>query len=359
VLIFALVAVLLAADQFPASYPGLTPWRYALAGIVVALVFFGGLLAHELSHAVVARRQGRQVDGITLWMFGGVTRLRGEPRTPGDEARTAAAGPLVSLLLALLFITAAVLMTAVGWTGLPVGAVTWLAAINLLLAVFNLLPAAPLDGGRLLRAAVWRWRGDRDRATVVAARTGRVLGAALIGLGCWQYLVDASVSGVWTALIGWFVLAAAFAEEQSAVGAGALAVLLVAEVMSEHPQTLPPHLTVTDLIDTYLWSYRHSAFPLVENGHVVGLVTLGRVKRVPADRRTQTSLLAISVPPDELVLARPEDPLVDLLTRLRDCPEGRALVLDDEHQLVGIVTPSDLSRALQNARLVAGRLPSR
>ncbi|PWR16562.1 site-2 protease family protein, partial [Micromonospora sicca] len=189
--IFLLIAWGLAANQFPRAYPDRPALAYAAAGLSAAVVFFLGLLAHEVAHAVIAKRNGIAVEGITLWLFGGVSELRGEARDPGAELRIAGIGPLVSLIIGLFFGGIAMLLALAGAHGLLLGSLAWLAGINILLAIFNVLPAAPLDGGRLLRAAVWKATGDRTKASVVAARAGWVLGALLIGLGLWQFLVGA------------------------------------------------------------------------------------------------------------------------------------------------------------------------
>ncbi|MFI6820609.1 site-2 protease family protein [Micromonospora sp. NPDC050187] len=348
--IFALIAWALAARQFPRAYPGEPVWAYVLAGLAAAVVFFVGLLAHEVAHAVVARRNGLGVEGITLWLFGGVSELKGEAPNPGAELRIAGIGPLVSLVIGVLFGGVAVVLALAGVRGLPVGALSWLAGINLLLAIFNVLPAAPLDGGRLLRAAVWKATGDPTRASVVAARAGWVLGVLLIGLGLWQFLVGAGIGGLWLVLIGWFLIGAATMEERQARIGSALHGVRVADVMTPQPQTASAGMTVGDFVDNYLFAYRHSALPLTEDGRPIGLVTLDRVRHVAADRRGATTLAEVACRADELVLARPEEQLTDLLPRLSACADGRALVVVDE-QLVGIVSPSDISRAVQRSSM--------
>lgn len=215
-IIFVLIASGLAGGRFPASYPGYPRWAYVAGGIGAAVVFFLGLLAHEISHAVVARRNGIPVEGITLWLFGGVARLQGEAPNPGAELRIAGVGPLVSLLIGLLFGGAAMLLGLVDNTGLLFGTFVWLGGINIALAVFNVLPAAPLDGGRLLRAALWKWRGDRVWAAITSARAGRVLGAVLIVFGLWRFLGMGEFPALWLALIGWFLFGAAAMEERQA-----------------------------------------------------------------------------------------------------------------------------------------------
>jgi Zn-dependent protease/CBS domain-containing protein len=334
--IFALIAWGLAANQFPRSYPDRSPVAYTLAGLAAAVVFFVGLLAHEVSHAVVAKRNGLTVDGITLWLFGGVAELKGEPRDPGAELRIAGVGPLVSLLLGAFFGAIALLFALAGQGGLLFGAIAWLAGINVLLAIFNVLPAAPLDGGRLLRAAVWKATGDRTRASVVAARAGWVLGALLIGLGLWQFLSGVGFGGM---------------EERQARTGTALRGIRVGDVMTPQPQTASADMTVADFVDHYLFAYRHSALPLTDQGRPTGLVTVDRVRGVPAERRSSTTLAEVACRADELVLAQPGEQLNDLLPRLSECADGRALVVGDDGRLTGIVSPSDIARAVQRATL--------
>ena len=349
-LIFALIWWGLSANLFPVSYPGRSVVAYVLAGLAAAVVFFLGLLAHEVSHAVVAKRNGLGVQGITLWLFGGVAELRGEARTPGAELRIAGVGPLVSLIIGAFFGVIAMALGLAGVHGLLLGVMAWLGGINLLLALFNVLPAAPLDGGRLLRAAVWKATGDRTRASVVAARAGWVLGVVLIGLGLWRFLSGTGFGGLWLALIGWFLIGAAGMEERQARVGSALRGIRVGEVMTPQPQTASGELTVADFVDNYLFAYRHTALPLTEDGRPVGLVTLDRVRGVPSDQRGSTTLEAVACRADDLVLASPDEQLTDLLPRLSECADGRALVVTDG-RLVGIVSPSDISRAVQRGHL--------
>lgn len=348
--IFALIAAGLSAGQFPNAYPDRSPWAYALAGISAAVVFLLGLLAHEVSHAVVAQRNGIPVKGITLWLFGGVAELQGEADSPGKELRIAGVGPLVSLLLGGVFAGVAALLAAGDADSLLVGTFGWLAGINVALAVFNILPAAPLDGGRLLRAALWKARGDRTWAAVVSARAGRVLGWLLIAFGLVQFLLGAAFGGLWLALIGWFLLGAAGAEERQAQVGEALAGVRVSDVMSTDPQTVPADLRVAEFIDRYLLGYRHTAFPLAEDGRPVGLVSLERVSQVPPDQRERVGLREVACNEKDLTITNPDERLTDLLPRLSRCADGRALVVT-EGRLVGIVSPSDVNRAMLRGSL--------
>lgn len=352
--ILALVSIGLAAGWLPLAAPDRSALAYAITGVLAGLVFLASLLAHEISHAVLARRNGLPVERITLWLFGGVALLRGEPATPGADLRIAGVGPLVSLVLSGGFFGAGALAAAADAAPLAVAALNCLGIINLVLAVFNLVPAAPLDGGRLLRAAVWQWTGDRQRAAVVAARAGLFFGVALIGLGLAQLLLARVFGGLWLALIGWFLVTAARAEEEYATTRKALAGVRVSEVMTPNPVSASPEYTVGEFLDRHLMNQRFSTFPLLEHrGHLAGLVTLNRIRQLPPDSRSVTPLRQVACPPDEVPVARPDEDLIELLPRMTNCSDGRAVVLDEEGRVVGIVSPSDIARTVQNSDLFA------
>jgi Zn-dependent protease/CBS domain-containing protein len=349
-LIVAILVVGLATGQLPSAYPGRGVVAYVIAAIVAALLFLASLLAHELAHSIVARRNGVEVESIVLWLLGGVAQLKGEAKTPGADFRIAIVGPLTSFVLAIVFGLAAAGLTLLASTGLPFGVLVYLAATNAVLAVFNLIPAAPLDGGRVLRAALWQWRGDRQAAAVNAARAGRILGFVMIALGVLQLVTGSGLNGVWLALIGWFVVSAATAEEQQARLSGRLAGVKVSQVMAARPTVLDGDLTVDDFIAQVALTHRYSTYPLVDGyGRLTGLVTLNRVRAVPPERRAATRLREIACPPSEVPTARPEDPVVELLERMHGCADGRAVVVDDAGVVVGVVSASDVARSLQLA----------
>ncbi|SFP46359.1 Zn-dependent protease (includes SpoIVFB) [Geodermatophilus dictyosporus] len=357
--IVLIIAVGLATGRFPLVLPGRSGLAYAAAALAAALAFLVSLLAHELAHALVARRNGVEVEGITLWLLGGVARLRGGARTPGAEFRIAGVGPLTSLVLSGAFAAAAVLARASGADGLPVAVLDYLAVINLSLALFNLVPASPLDGGRLLRALLWWRRGDPWSSAVTASRAGRFLGFVLIALGALQLVTGSGLGGLWLGLIGLFLVNAASAEEQHAAVSGRLAGLTVGQVMGGPVLVADPDQPVEQFLHEVALVHRFSTYPLVDRtGALTGLVTLNRLRSVPGDARATTRLGDVACPLSEIPVSSPGDPLLDLLGRMEGCSDGRAVVLDGG-RVVGVVSPSDVTRLLQLTDLAAfARHPS-
>ena len=352
-IVFALIAFSLSGSLLPAEVSGQPVAAYWAVGVAAAACFFASLLAHELAHALVARRAGIAIEGITLWLFGGIARLRAEAAGPGAEARIAAVGPATSLGVAALFGLLWLALAGIGAPPLLVAGAGWLAFINAVLGVFNLLPALPLDGGRLLRALLWRQWGNIARATVTAARVGRVLAYLMIAGGIVIFFVGDVLNGIWFAFLGWFLLGAARAEEEGTLVRQALAGVRVADAMTPDPFVAPGWITVEEFINSYVLTHRHSTFPVRDfEGRLVGLVTLGRLKQVPPHERATTRVVAVAYRLGEVTTAAPDEPLADVVGRLHAGAGGRALVFD-QGRLVGIVSPSDVARVMARADLRA------
>ena len=268
------------------------------------------LLAHELAHSLVARRYGVPVTSITLWALGGVSELGGEPPTARADLRIAAAGPAASLAAGLIFGGLAAAVRAAGGPGIAIAALGWLAAMNVLLAAFNLLPGAPLDGGRILRAFLWRRTGDRVRGW-----RGRV-GAALMILGTGEVLLWADAGGLWLALIGMFVMSAAAAEAAGGAAAAALAGLRVSDVMTSDPDIGGTWMTVAGFIDGIALHSAQAGFPVISpGGSLAGVTGVSKLARVPAASRARSTLGQVMDPVPPGYLAAPEDPAAPLLGR--------------------------------------------
>jgi Zn-dependent protease len=345
-IVFALIVWSLASAVFPSQNPGFSDGEYIALAVVAALLFFASLLLHELGHAIQARREGMEIDGITLWLFGGVAAFRGMFPSAGAEFRIAVAGPLVSLALGVLFVLIA------AFAGLPNaidGVVAWLGYTNLILLVFNLLPALPLDGGRMLRSALWHFRGDLRWATWVAAAVGRGFGFLFIGLGVFMLIVEGAFSGAWLAFIGWFLLQAATAEARYVATKQALDGLKVRDVMIRQPVTVEADHSLGQFMDEVAWSQRYTTYPVLEDGRPIGLLAFRSVAAVPRSewdtRRVREAMLSR----EKVPLLTEEQPALDALAQLSASDVNRGLVVDDG-RLAGFLSITDLARALEVGR---------
>ncbi|MFZ4517105.1 MAG: site-2 protease family protein [Microthrixaceae bacterium] len=345
----------LATVILPQGEPGLATAAYWSVAAIGALLFLGSLLAHELGHSVVARRNGIEVEGVTLWLFGGVARFRNEAPGAGAEFRIAAAGPAMSFLLGAVFLAGAYGLDIVGVPGLYVVLLWWLGAINVFLALFNLLPGAPLDGGRILASGLWKLRGDRLWAKATAAKAGRFVGFLLIGAGLAEIALLGSFGGIWTAFIGWFLLGAARMEQAHYDGERLLGDLTVGAAMLPSPRTVANWTTVAEVVDGPLRSTAQQAVPVLDvSGRLVGLVTMTQIKRVPAESWPSTAVAAVMVPVADVPVAAPGEKVTEVIERLGPVATSEVVVLD-QGRLVGLMGPAEVQRALALGRMARGR----
>jgi Zn-dependent protease len=331
----------LATSGLPSAHPGHADWIYWVVAAATSIVFFAAVLAHEVGHAVVARRYDVGVEGIDLWLLGGMARLSDEAPSPKAEWRIAVAGPLVSILATVLFIGAAIGLNVLGDPGLLSAALAWLGVVNGILAIFNLLPAAPLDGGRILAAVLWRRHGDRLRAAETASQAGQFLGWVLIAWGLVGFLYG--TGNLFTVFIGWFLLTAA---RQDAFAARARAALAGLTVRDAAWFGIARAEAATDAA-TMLWERSRMGdvgLVAVERADhsVQGLVTERQLWRVPDGVMGVTPLASIATPIDRFGRATPDEPLVRALTRLH--PLNPLLTVWDAGRLVGVVTPQAIQR---------------
>jgi Zn-dependent protease len=347
-LIAALLAWGVADGAVPSYVPGTPVWLAWIAGAIAAVLLIASLTAHEMGHALLARRRGVAVDGIRLWLFGGVARMSGDWTSGKTEMAVAAIGPAVTLLLAAFFVGSSWLLVQVGAPPLVVVVVEWLAAVNLTLLVFNLIPAFPLDGGRILRGFLWTRSRDRMRATVLASRAGRFFAVLVMGLGVLDLFFLDPVGGLWLILVGWFLDTAARGEAHGEQARHALEGMLVSDVMSKNPVIVPSWITVELLVDQYVMGHQFTSFPTHSiDGRIDGLVTMRGIKQIPAQQRGNRRAIDIAIPADRVPIARPDEPVTDLLKRMGTASDGRAMVYDGG-TLVGIVSPSDIARLFQS-----------
>jgi len=296
-IIFALFVYLLARGYFPLAAPNMQVGWYWGISVFTSLLFFGSVVAHEMSHALVARRHGIPINNITLFIFGGVAQMEDEPSTPGDEFKMAIAGPLASLGMAVVFFGIGLLFAMLR-SRLFFASFTYLWFINVILAVFNLLPGFPMDGGRVFRAILWGSMGDLRRATRVASITGQTFGWALITLGIGSLFIPVLRSGgslIWFALVGWFLVSAAKSSYQQVVLRETLRQVPISDVMSSNAEAVPPDITVERLVNEYFLKDAPSTLPVERDGLIMGTVSVDDVRALPRERWISTLVTEVMV----------------------------------------------------------------
>jgi Zn-dependent protease/CBS domain-containing protein len=339
---FVLIAWSLAIGYFPSLVPGAGELTYWVLGAIASLLLFASVLVHELSHSLVARTRGLKVDSITLFIFGGVSNLTSEPMTPGDEFFVAVVGPVSSIVLAGIFWLLGRALPSAN----PVAAVLgYLAFINLLLGGFNLLPGFPLDGGRVLRSLVWGATGNLPRATAVASYAGQAVGWLLIVWGFARLLGGDFLGGVWTAFIGWFLNNAAESTRHKEAQRETLRGVPVSSLLDEAPVVATADLSVHDFVFEQVLQRGHRALPIVDDGRLVGIVTLGDAKKLPQDAWPTTPVARImtSVP---LKTVTPETELSVAIGLMAESGLHQLPVLQDG-RVVGLLSRADIMRFLQ------------
>lgn len=347
-----IVTYSMAVGELPADYPGWGDALYWVVGAVISLLFFASVLAHELSHALVARRFGLRVRDITLFIFGGAASLEGDAERPRDEALIAVAGPLTSLAIgaALWGIDVAI--------GQPQAAaiIGWLGFINLTLGLFNLIPGFPMDGGRILRAILWKIRGDRLAATRNAAAVGRGFGYLLIAAGVFVLFGGRQpFAGVWLALIGWFLSNAAEATVAQMSVEHSLRGIKVREVMESDPPSISPNETVADLVNERLIRGEHRSF-LVRHadGGLAGIVTLSDVRRMPRENWEAGRVTDIMTRYADLATIGPDGEVEAALKLLQEREVNQLPVVEDAGRtVVGLLTRAGILRLIE-ARMRLG-----
>ena len=332
-----------------------------VVAVIGALLFFVSLVLHELGHALVARRNGIGVSSIELWFFGGLAKLTRDPTSPGVDFRISAAGPAVTLaiLLACCGALAALGVTDLGealtlsfTTTTPAkGLVSWLAGINLVVLVFNLLPAFPLDGGRIVRAIAWKVTGDQNRGTRLAARLGQVLAWGLMGLGAYVILRGDTIGGIWFLVLGWFIAQAARGAVVSSRFSERLEGVTVADVMDTQPVTVPGELSVRDAQDEFFLRYRFPWFPVVDGvGRFLGILREESVEGAVNNGHPAITVGEVLGPhPDAGSFVRRDTPIEQLLGFETLRRLGALMVVDAEERLCGVVTIEQVRRALAAA----------
>ncbi len=356
-IIAALIVWSLSTGYFPEAAPGLSAFDRTTYAIVAMLGLFACLIMHELSHSLVARHFGLGVGGITLFLFGGVAELEQEPEGPRSEFWIAVAGPAMSVALAGVFWIVATAARGDGASAAMVALLDYLALINLVLAVFNLLPAFPLDGGRVLRAILWHLRGDVLSATRTASAAGSALAYALIFLGIFSLFAQGNpVAGLWPILIGLFLLAAAKNTYRQMLMRRSLNGRPVASLMTRNPWTTSPNRTVQEAVEGVMLAHGVSFVPVLEDGRTLGYIDAGVARGIDRENWETTRVDDVFVALTPEMVARPDDPLADLVERIGRTGRRKFLV-QEAGRLVGVISLSDLTGFLAVATDVGGPAP--
>jgi len=349
----ALLGVLLGLGWFPYEAPSYPAWADALGGFLTAVAFIGSILAHELSHARAARKQGIPVQDITLWFLGGMTKMQGEPATPWGEVRISGSGPLTSFLIAIGAFAITLVLHFLGLSPIVVAGFLWIGAMNGILAVMNALPGSPLDGGRLLHAYLWHRSGDRLGAAVKASKAGQWLGFAFAGIGVAWFAFYGDFNGIWLAAIGWFMVVGARAEGTQAQLRRAYRGLSVHDVMEPGPVIVPGWMRIDQFVHEYLLSHHHNAFPVEGwDGQPLGLITMEGVRSVPAHARSTARVQDVVIPKQAVPVVHPDERLDLVADKLGASGVAYAVVIDHDGHLVGVLTPADLARAWERAKYI-------
>jgi Zn-dependent protease/predicted transcriptional regulator len=344
--IFALIAWTLAAFYLPDQYPGLTTTTYWILGAISALLLFASVLVHELAHSYVAIKRGMTVPSITLFLFGGVSELETEPEDPKTEAQMSIVGPLTSFGIAGLAAAAWYAAIIFNLGAILEAPLFYIALINVLLGAFNLLPAFPLDGGRFLRSAIWRWKKDLISATKIATKIGKGFAYAIIGFGFFIILAGNLIGGIWFIFIGWFLRSGADQSLKQTIINNALSNVDVKDIMTKEVVTISPEKTLSDATTDYFNVYKHGGFPVVQNNEVVGIFTISDLKNISENERFTKTVGDVMTPKNKLIFLKSNESGADAFMKFSKNEIGRLPVLED-NTLIGIVSRSDVFRIVR------------
>ena len=343
-IIFFLLAFNLGAGVLPAWHPGWMPAFTWMLAVVASILFFASVLAHELSHALVARRRGLRMHGITLFIFGGVAEMADEPRDAKTEFLMAVGGPIASFVLAFVFYQLYLFVGRDTPTAVS-GVLYYFAFVNLLLGAFNLVPGFPLDGGRMLRAALWGWKKDLRWATRVSAAIGGGFGMALILLGVLVFVQGNFVTGMWYFLIGMFLRNAAGMSYQQLLVRDAIKGESVRRFMNPQIVTVDPGITVARLVSDFVYQSHHKAYPVVQYDRLMGIVSTDQIKTVPPPEWDRRTVHEIMLPCTDDNTIGPDTDVLNAWNRMSRTGKSRLMVVENK-KLLGMLALSDLMKFL-------------
>lgn len=336
-----LITWTLAQGLFPHFYEGLSTTTYWLMGVAGALGLLVSIVFHELWHSLIARKFGLPMKSITLFVFGGVAEMNEEPPSPKAEFFMAVAGPISSIVLGLGLLGITFLGDSAGWPQPITGVLNYLAILNLILAGFNLIPAFPLDGGRVLRSILWGWKDNLKWATQLSSKIGGAFGIALIVLGVIEVVTGNFIGGIWMALIGLFIRGASRSAYQQMLLRQSLEGEKVSRFMKSDPVTVPPSLSVEDLVEDYIYKHHYKMYPVVDEGKLTGCVTINQVKNIPREERDQHKVKELAQSCSEENTISPDQDAMKALSSMKKNNVSRLMVVKDG-ELKGVISLKDM-----------------
>ena len=337
IIIFTLISFSMASGFLPANYPDLQLYLYWVFGAGIAVFMLLSVMLHELSHSLVSKKLGIDVKTITLFIFGGIAQMDEEPDNPIKELKIAIAGPAMSIFLFVVFSVLAYLANMMGSSNIVQGALSYVGSINLILALFNLVPAFPMDGGRVLRAIIWHIKGDLTFATRIASSMGDMFGYFLIFLGLYWAFSGDVVNGIWFVFIGWFIKNLSESSYQNMLMNDMFTKIHIREFMTEDVVSIERSISVEKVIREYFYKYKYNSFPVVQGEEVKGIINIERLKDVDRDRRSQTPVGEIAIPIEGKYKVDPKCSVKLAMDKIFSNDLGRVLVIEDG-KLLGIIS---------------------
>lgn len=344
--IFGLIALTLSTSYFPAYYPSLSTLMHWILGFLATIIFFISVLLHELSHCYVAKKNGIPIRGITLFIFGGVAKIAKEPDKPSVELVMAVAGPAMSIALSIFFGLIWLGAYYFAWGKAIVALCGYLALINGMLAVFNLIPGFPLDGGRVLRAIIWYFTDNLRLSTRIASYVGEGIAGILILYGLIVIFLGQVIVGIWYAFIGWFLIQAAEGSYQQVVFRRALTGLQARDIASMNFQAVNPEITLDHLVNEYFLHSHYTSLPVIANDNLLGLISVNEVKKIPREQWGLTRVSQIITPVEEDTRVNPELDALAVLEKMSQKNLSEIYVMDRE-KIIGIINKHDLMQYLK------------
>lgn len=352
-IILGLVIFTLARGYFPMTNPELSAVAHWMMAVVAAVLLFASLLAHEFSHSLVAQKHQLPIRGITLFVFGGVAHMEKEPSSPAIEFKMAVAGPAMSFFLSAVFWALTQIFFNLGIHKAILSITSYLYLLNLVVGIFNLIPGFPLDGGRVLRAALWSYYKDIKKATAIASTLGKGFAFFLIAMGFLNLFAGSIISGIWFIFIGLFLQEAAEISYKQVVMKKMLTGFQVKDIMTKNVITAPSNIPLNQLLDEYFFKYRYASFPVVEDDRLLGLITLHNVKEVDRTKWGETLAKDAMLPLSENLIISKETEIMDALAKMASQNVGRLLVIEDS-KLIGILSQRDILRLFEFKAEVEG-----